>query len=154
MGAISRYLRVPVGQLPGGVLTIVGAPDETTRIAKAKRDEGYPHQQVKIGGGQMERDVETVWEAVGNTDRIAMDANRGLTVRDAILLSQQCSDSPSDSSSRTIRWRKVLFLRARMRYPVCLDESTEDFGVVLRAVSTTQPMGSASRSCVSTDVRL
>ncbi|WP_281062359.1 mandelate racemase/muconate lactonizing enzyme family protein, partial [Mesorhizobium sp. M1C.F.Ca.ET.195.01.1.1] len=86
-----QRLGVPVSALLGGALTdrvpsyystIVGAPDETARIAADKVNAGYARLQIKIGGRDLEQDVATVhkvWEAVGFKARIAVYANRGLT---------------------------------------------------------------------------
>lgn len=144
---LGRDLRVPVSQLLGGALsdrvpsyhsTIVGEPDETARLARAARDQGYPRLQIKIAGKELERDIETVnkvWEAVGRTARLAVDANRGLTVRDTIFVSQQCAGIPFVFEQPCNTMEEVMSLRGRLHHPVYLDESTEDPGALLRAVS-------------------
>ena len=38
--------------------------------------------------------VRKVWETVGNRVRLAVDGNRGMPTRDALLLSQACRDIP------------------------------------------------------------
>jgi L-alanine-DL-glutamate epimerase-like enolase superfamily enzyme len=83
--------------VPSYYATGVGEPDEIARIARDKADEGYPRLQVKISGRPVEIDiavVRKVWEAVGNRVRLAVDGNRGMPIRDALLLSQACRDIP------------------------------------------------------------
>jgi L-alanine-DL-glutamate epimerase-like enolase superfamily enzyme len=144
---MGKQLRVPVCELLGGALTdripsyystIVGDPDETARIAREKRDEGYPRLQVKIGGTSLDRDVETVrkvWEAVGSSVGIAVDANRGLTVADTITLSHQCSNVPLVLEQPCNTLDEIMMLRGRLCHPVFLDENTDDLSAFLRIVS-------------------
>uniref|UniRef100_UPI0035B2593C mandelate racemase/muconate lactonizing enzyme family protein n=1 Tax=Paracoccus sp. TaxID=267 RepID=UPI0035B2593C len=104
---IGKRLGVSVAELLGGAVTdrvpsyystIVGEPDETARIAADIRDQGYPRIQVKLGGRPVEVDIETirkVWPVIATSGmRMAVDANRGWTTRDALRVSRECPDIP------------------------------------------------------------
>ena len=144
---LGKAYQLPVCEMLGGALTdrvpsyystIVGDPDETARMAREKRDEGYRRLQVKIAGKDLAGDVETVrkvWEAVGSTVRIHVDANRGLTVADAITVSNQCPDIPFIFEQPCNSMDEILMLRGRLHHPVFCDESTEDLSAFLRIVS-------------------
>ena len=66
---LARHLGVSVGALLGGAITdrvptyystIVGEPDDTARIARQKVEAGYQRLQIKVGGKNLEQDVETI----------------------------------------------------------------------------------------------
>ncbi|MBZ9816527.1 mandelate racemase/muconate lactonizing enzyme family protein [Mesorhizobium sp. CA7] len=144
---LGQKLGVPVSTLLGGALTdrvpayyslIVGAPDETARIAADKVSAGYRRLQVKIGGRNLEEDVAVihkVWEAVGYKARIAVDGNRGLTVAAAIHLDRVCQQIPFVFEQPCNTMDEIATLKGRMTHPIYLDESTEDQNAVLRAIS-------------------
>ncbi|MDX8479908.1 mandelate racemase/muconate lactonizing enzyme family protein [Mesorhizobium sp. VK24D] len=144
---LGQKLGVPVSTLLGGALTdrvpayyslIVGAPEETARIAADKVKAGYPRLQVKIGGRNLEEDVAVihkVWEAVGYKARIAVDGNRGLTVAAAIHLDRLCQAITFVFEQPCNTMDEVATLKGRVTHPVYLDENTEDQNAVLRAIS-------------------
>ena len=82
-------------RVPSYYATGVGEPDDIARLALEKFQQGYPRLQIKVGGRPIEIDIETihkVWEAVaGKGMRIAVDANRGWTTRDALRVSRAVS---------------------------------------------------------------
>ncbi|TIT73224.1 MAG: mandelate racemase, partial [Mesorhizobium sp.] len=143
-----QRLGVPVSTLLGGALTdrvpsyystVVGAPDETARIAIDKVKAGYRRLQVKIGGRDLEQDVATVhkvWEAVGFKARMAVDANRGLTTAAALHIDRLCQAIPFVFEQPCNTMEEVASLKGRVTHPVYLDENTEDLNAVLRAVSS------------------
>src|SRR5262245_16892309 len=60
----------------------VAPPEEQAKMAREKQLEGYTRLQFKIGGRDIEEDIETlkrVYEALDPGIRIAADANRSLT---------------------------------------------------------------------------
>lgn len=112
-------------------------PDETARVAVQKVAEGYPRLQLKIGGRPIEADIEAirkVWEVTGGT-RLVLDANRALLTRDALRIDRECADIPFVFEQPCNTVEEVAAIRAQLNHPVHLDESTEDLGDVLRAVS-------------------
>lgn len=140
-----RY-RARVADLLGGAVTervpsyyslSVGEPDEVARLAADKADEGYLRLQVKVGGRPVEVDIEAVrkvWERVGTRVRLAVDGNRSLPTRDALLLSQACRDLPFVLEQPCNTLEELAAIRASLGHPVYLDESGEDLAAVLRIV--------------------
>ena len=104
--ALARALSIPVHDLLGGAhrncvpsyyAVGIETPEETARIAVAKADEGYPRLQLKVGGRDVEEDAAALrltHEALGGRVRLAADANRSLTARDALILSNRTTDIP------------------------------------------------------------
>jgi 4-hydroxyproline betaine 2-epimerase len=143
---LGKRLVVPVSTLLGGALTdrvpsyysvIVCDPQEAARTAVEKVKQGYKRLQVKIGGRTLEEDVESiqkVWEAVGFKARLAVDANRSLTVSNAMALDRLCANVPFVFEQPCNTMEEVATLKGRMTHPVYLDENTEDLSAVLTAV--------------------
>jgi L-alanine-DL-glutamate epimerase-like enolase superfamily enzyme len=124
-------------KVPSYYSITVGIPEESARIMKERQDEGYPRIQVKVGGRPLEEDLDTI-RAVAAVKRpevkLAVDANRDWSARDAITASRlnetlNCVfEQPCDS------YEEVAAIRRVINHPIYLDESTENIGVVLRAV--------------------
>lgn len=115
----------------------VDDPDETARVAAQKIAEGYLRLQVKIGGRPVEIDIEAirkVWEATGCT-RLAVDANRALLTRDVLRIDRECADIPFVFEQPCHTMEEIAAIRAQLDHPIYLDESTENLGEVLRAIS-------------------
>ena len=104
---IGKATGLTVAELLGGAMTDrvpsyyatgVGEPDDIARLALEKFQQGYPRLQIKVGGRPVEIDIETihkVWETVaGKGMRLAVDANRGWTTRDALRVSRECQQIP------------------------------------------------------------
>jgi len=126
-------------RVPSYYASGIGEPDEIARLAAEKAAEGYPRFQVKIGGRPVETDIEVVhkvWERVGGRMRLAVDANRGLTTRDALRLSRACQDIPFVLEQPCGTIEEIAAIRPQLAHPVYLDESSEDLATVLRAVGT------------------
>ena len=145
--AIGRKTDRSVADLLGGAVTdrvpsyyatSVGEPDEIARIARDKADEGYPRLQIKISGRPVEMDIEVVrkvWEAVGNRVRLAVDGNRGMPTRDALLLSQACRDIPFVLEQPCDTLEEIAAIRAQLCHPIYLDEGATDLPTVIRAAN-------------------
>lgn len=124
-------------RIPSYYSLSVGDPDEAAALAVEKIAEGYPRLQVKVGGRPVDVDIETVrkvWEATGCT-RLAVDANRALTTRDALRLSRECADVPLVLEQPCNTMEEVAAIREQLHHGVFLDENTEGVTDVLRAVS-------------------
>ena len=144
---LGKKLGVPVSILLGGALTdrvpsyyslTVAEPEENARIAADKVKAGYPRLQLKISGRDLEQDVATihkVWEAVGYRARLAVDANRGLTIAAAIHVDRLCQSIPFVFEQPCNTMEEVASLKGRVTHPVYLDENTEEQNAVLRAIS-------------------
>ena len=143
---VAKSLGIRVCDLLGGAQTErvasyyslgVGDPDEVATRAAEKIREGYPRLQVKIGGRPLEQDIEAirkVWEATG-CSRLAVDANRGLTTRDALRLSRECADVPFVLEQPCNTMEEIASIRAQISHGIYLDENTEDLNSVLRAIA-------------------
>ena len=127
------------GRVPSYYATGVGAPDEIARIAAAKRDEGYPRLQIKVGGRPVEEDIETirkVWETVsGSGMRIAVDGNRGWTTRDALRVSRECPGIPFVMEQPCNRMEDLAKIRPQISHAVYMDESGVDLATTMRAAA-------------------
>ena len=124
-------------RLPAYYASGIGAPDEIARIAAAKHAEGYRRLQIKAGGRAVEADIEVVrkvWEKVGCGLRLAVDANRGWSTRDALRISRECRDIPLVLEQPCNTLEEIAMLRGRLSHPLYLDESAADLNAVLRAI--------------------
>ena len=93
--------------------------------------------QIKAGGRPVEIDIETirkVWEAVGDSMRLAVDANRGWTARDVLRVSRDCADIPITIEQPCNTVEEVAAVRRRLHHPVFLDESADGLNAVLGAI--------------------
>ena len=127
-----------VEAVPSYFATGVGEPDAIAEIALEKAREGYPRLQIKVGGRPIEIDIATirrVWETVGTSVRLAVDANRGWTTRDALRVSRECPDIPFVMEQPCNTIDEIATIRGQLHHAVYLDESTEDLSAVLRAIS-------------------
>ncbi len=143
---MGKQFSMRVADLLGGAVTErvpsyyalgIGEPDETARIAAERVAEGYPRLQLKIGGRPVEIDiavVRKVWERVGDRARLAADANRSLTTRDALRLSRECLDVPFILEQPCNTFEEVKAIRNQLHHAVYLDENTEDLSTVIRAI--------------------
>jgi len=78
--------------------------------------------------------VIKVWEVVGNDMRLAVDANRGWTRRDAIRVSRECRHIPFVLEQPCNSAQDLYDLRPNVMHPIYMDESSTDLAVVTRAV--------------------
>ena len=86
--------------------------------------------------GPVDLDIEAirkVWEATGCT-RLAVDANRSLTTRDALRVDRECADIPFVFEQPCNTMDEVAAIRGQLHHGVYLDENTENVNAVLRAV--------------------
>ena len=128
-----------VENVPSYYATGIGDPDDIARIAADKAREGFPRLQIKVGGRPVEIDIETirkVWEAVGSSVRLAVDANRGWVTRDALRVSCECLGIPFVMEQPCNTIEEITAIRGQLHHAVYLDENTEDLATVLRAMSS------------------
>ena len=122
-------------RIPSYYASAVGSPDEIAEIAEEKAREGYPRMQVKISGRPVEIDIEVVtkvWERIGGRMQLAIDGNRGLTTRDAVMLSNSCRHIPFILEQPCDSLEDVIAIRPRLHHPVYIDESATDLATVIR----------------------
>ena len=115
----------------------VAPPKEQALIALEKQRQGFRRLQVKIGGRDVEEDIEAlhrIREVLAPGIRLAADGNRGLTGRDAVLLSQRCRDVSMILEQPCSTLDEIATIRPQLCHPLYLDEVTEDVNTVLRVV--------------------
>lgn len=112
-------------------------PDEAARIAVEKRGEGFERLQIKVGGRPVAIDIEAVrkvWEAVGPDMRLAADANRGWTARDALFASDALSGIPVVFEQPCDSLEEIRTIRKQIKHPIYLDECSTDISTIITAV--------------------
>ncbi len=146
--ALGKALNMSVADLLGGAVTDrvpsyyatgVGTPDDIAKLARAKRDEGYPRLQIKVGGRPVEIDIAVlrkVWEAVGGTVRLAVDGNRGWTTRDALRVSRECADIPFIMEQPCNTIDELRQIRPQIHHGMYMDENAVDLPTVITATGT------------------
>lgn len=115
----------------------IETPKETARIAQEKQAEGYPRLQMKVGGRMIEEDIaaiRAVTAVLNSGTRLAIDANRGWTVRDTILVSQACRELPIIIEQPCDTYAENRSLRGRICHPLYLDERAEDLITITQAI--------------------
>ena len=147
--ALGKALGMSVADLLGGAVTNrvpsyyaigIETPDNAARIAREKQAEGFARLQLKVGANTAEQDVETihkVWEAISGCGmRLAIDANRGWTTRDAINFSQACAAIPLVIEQPCSTNEELRRLRPQLQHPLYLDESSYDLNTVVEAAGS------------------
>jgi L-alanine-DL-glutamate epimerase-like enolase superfamily enzyme len=125
-------------RLPAYYAIGIGNPDEVSRIAIDKVDEGYRRVQIKAGGRDVAIDiavVRKVWEKVGDKAQVVVDTNRGMTASQAKCLSLACRDIPFLFEQPCNTMEEVASIRPQIAHPIIIDENTECLNDVLRAIS-------------------
>ncbi len=145
---LGKQTGYPVAELLGGALckrvpsyyaSGIGEPDEISRLAKEKLDEGYPRMQIKVGGRSVEIDIEVihkVWETTQGKMRLAVDGNRGWTTRDTLWVSRECRDIPIIIEQPCNTIDEIRSIRAQVQHAIFLDESCVDLSTVINVIGT------------------
>lgn len=137
--SVSQLLGVSnVEKIPSYYALGLGSPAETASLALEKVDQGYPRLQLKIGGRDIDTDAETirkVWEVVGGRVQLVADANRGLTMLDAIRLCNLCANIPFVLEQPCDTMAEVAAVRKVVKQGIFLDENTLGLDDILQASS-------------------
>ena len=115
----------------------VVAPDEAASIAEEKQGQGFRRLQIKVGGRELEQDIAAIRKVhtiLRPGVKLAVDANRGWTTRDALNVSIACRDLPFIMEQPCATYDEVASLRRQISHPIFLDENTEGLEIILRAV--------------------
>ena len=145
--ALGKILNRSVSSLLGGAkhqivpsyyATGVGSPDEIVNIVKEKIVEGYPRLQIKVGGRPIEVDIEVIKKVgeliKGKGIRMAVDANRGWTTRDAIQASRECHEVPFVMEQPCDTIEDLIKIRTQVTHPIYMDENSTSLNTVISAV--------------------
>lgn len=113
-------------------------PNEAAAVARAKVAEGYRRIQLKVGGRPLEIDlaaIRRVSEVLPDGVRLAVDANRGWTTRDALLVSLSCRDLVFIMEQPCATLAEIASIRDRVAHPIFLDEVADGLPVVIQAAA-------------------
>jgi L-alanine-DL-glutamate epimerase-like enolase superfamily enzyme len=145
--ALGKILNRSVSSLLGGAkhqivpsyyATGVGSPDEIIKIVKEKINEGYPRLQIKVGGRPIEVDIEVIKKVgeliKGKGIRMAADANRGWTTRDAIRASRECLEVPFVMEQPCDTIEDLIKIRPQVSHPIYMDENSTSLNTVISVV--------------------
>lgn len=124
-------------RVPSYYATGVVTPNEAAAIAIERQAEGYRRLQVKVGGRELEEDIAAirkVCEVLEPGVKLAVDANRSWTTREALHVSIACRDLAFIMEQPCATYEEVAAISQRVHHPVYLDESTEGLEVILRAI--------------------
>jgi L-alanine-DL-glutamate epimerase-like enolase superfamily enzyme len=112
-------------------------PAEAASIASEKQAEGFRRLQIKVGGRDIELDIEAIRKVHENLKSgvtLAVDANRAWTTRDAMNVSLACRDISFIMEQPCATLEEIISLRRQIPHPIFLDENADGLSVVLRAV--------------------
>jgi L-alanine-DL-glutamate epimerase-like enolase superfamily enzyme len=111
--------------------------DEAALVAQQKQAAGFKRLQLKVGGRDISEDIAAVHkvsEVLAADTVLAVDANRGLSARDAIQLSLACRDRRFVLEQPCMTYEQCLSVRQRIAHPLYLDEVITDLNMLLRAI--------------------
>lgn len=112
-------------------------PAEAASIAVEKQAQGFRRLQIKVGGRELESDIEAirrVHESLKSGVKLVVDANRAWTTRDAINVSQACRDILFIMEQPCATLEEIRALRQQVSHPIFLDENVDGLSVVMTAL--------------------
>ncbi|WP_027856858.1 mandelate racemase/muconate lactonizing enzyme family protein [Marinobacterium jannaschii] len=124
-------------QLPSYYAISLLPPDAAAAVAQQKQAEGFKRLQLKVGGRDISEDiaaVRKVAEVLAPDTALAVDANRGLSARDAIQLSLACREQRFVLEQPCMTYEQCLGVRRQISHPLYLDEVITDLNMLLRAI--------------------
>lgn len=124
-------------QVPSYYAIGTDTPENVAMIVKEKQSQGYPRLQIKVGGRDVEEDIAVthkVFEARDPGIKIVLDANRSLTARDAILLSNACQNFNFTLEQPCNSYEEIKALKGRINHPIFIDESATDIKMVCKSI--------------------
>ena len=117
---------------------LIASPEDSAADAARRQDEGFPRIQLKVGGRSVEEDIAAV-RAVATVlrpgVRLAADANKAWTTRDATQVSQACRDVPMVLEQPCLSYAENASLVGKVAHPIYLDESAIDLATVVTAIA-------------------
>ena len=125
-------------RVPSYAVIDVTTPEDAAAAADEHQSAGFGRVQLKIGGRSVEEDIASVRQVCGVLlpgVRLAVDANRSLTIADAVALTESCRDLQFVLEQPCNTLDELTALRARAHHPIFVDELAEDLTGVLRAIS-------------------
>ena len=147
LDVLAKKYKVRVCDLLGGAMTEqvpsyyalgIGEADEIAKIAQDKVSNGFTRLQLKVGGRDIQQDIETikkVFQSVPANIQLVVDANRGMTANELLQLSIACNDIPIIIEQPCNTVDEILSVRDRIPHAINLDENAKDVNSVIDAIS-------------------
>ena len=126
-----------VNQVPSYYAISTDTPENVAEIMKEKQAQGYPRLQLKVGGRDIEEDIAVAhkaFEVRKASVKIVLDANRSLSTRDAIFLSNACRDLNFTLEQPCNTYEEIKSLKGRLHHPIFVDESITGINMVCRSI--------------------
>ena len=127
-----------VEHVPSYYAISTDSPENVAKIVKDKQAQGYPRLQIKVGGRDIEEDIAVVHKAFEARDpgiKIVLDANRSLTARDAIFLSNACRNLNFILEQPCNSYAEIKSLKGKINHPIFIDESATSIEMVCNSIS-------------------
>ena len=124
-------------EVPSYYAISVDTPENVAKMVQDKQVMGYRRLQLKVGGRDIEEDIAVARKAfeVRNAGvKIVLDANRSLTTRDAIFLSNACRDLNFTLEQPCNTYAEIKSLKGKLNHPVFVDESATGIDMVSRCI--------------------
>lgn len=124
-------------QVPSYYAISVDSPDNVARMVKEKQAQGYQRLQLKVGGRHIEEDVAVArkaFEVRRPGVQMVLDANRSLSTRDAIELSNTCRDLNFTLEQPCNTYDEIKSLKGKIHHPLFIDESATGIDVISRSI--------------------
>ncbi len=118
---------------------LIASPEDSAADAARRQDEGFPRIQLKVGGRSVDEDIAAVRAVAAVLRpgvRLAADANKAWTTRDATQVSQACRDIPMVLEQPCLSYAENASLVGKVAHPIYLDESAIDLATVVTAIAS------------------
>lgn len=126
-----------VEHVPSYYAISTDTPENVAAMIKEKQAKGYPRLQLKVGGRDVEEDIAVARKAFEVKDpgvKIVLDANRSLSTRDAIFLSNACRDLNLAIEQPCNTYEEIKSLKGRLSHPIFVDESITGIDMLCRSI--------------------
>jgi L-alanine-DL-glutamate epimerase-like enolase superfamily enzyme len=126
-----------VDHVPSYYAISTDTPENVANTVKQKQVEGYARLQLKVGGRDVEEDIAVahkVFEVRKPGVKIVLDANRSLSTRDAIFLSNACRDLNFTLEQPCNTYEEIKSLKGKLNHPIFIDESMTGVDMVSRSI--------------------
>jgi|TARA_B110000438_G_scaffold268981_1_gene284987 L-alanine-DL-glutamate epimerase-like enolase superfamily enzyme len=126
-----------VDHVPGYYAISTDTPENVANIVIEKQAQGYRRLQIKVGGRDIEEDIAVAhkaFEARAPGIKIVLDANRSLSVCDAIFLSNSCRDLNFILEQPCNSYEEIKSLKGKINHPIFVDESATGIDMICRSI--------------------
>ncbi len=117
----------------------IDTADAAAQAATELQDDGHVQLQLKAGGRPVDADIDSI-RAVAAVRRpgvaLAVDANRGWTVSEALTVSKACADLQLSLEQPCATEAELQRVRADGSHPIIVDENATDLPTIARMITT------------------